>query len=150
VSFQLYGNQEEFYRGAMAAFVVYDLTRLQETLPNVTKWKDRINSFVCKESGDPIPLFLLGNKVNKHMCLSQNYDQFVLCIQCDIYGCYHDASKLATINGFKGHFRTSAKIRAGIDSAIELLVREVSKAVVLSYMPNAYFFRYYRNIQNFL
>ena len=47
----------------MAAFIVYDLTRLNDTLPSVTKWRDRINSFVCSKSGDPIPIFLLGNKV---------------------------------------------------------------------------------------
>ena len=55
----------------MAAFVVYDLTRLCDTLPSVTKWRDRINSFVCSKSGDPIPTFLLGNMVQLlkiHMC----------------------------------------------------------------------------------
>jgi len=48
-------------------------------------------------------------------------------IQCDLPGSHHDdATALTEINGFTGHFRTSAKMRVGIDTAIEKLVRVVS------------------------
>ena len=48
----------------MAALVVYDLSRLEQTLPNTTVWKKMKNNNVCMQDGDPIPVYLLGNKVN--------------------------------------------------------------------------------------
>ena len=47
----------------MAAFVVYDLSRLSETLSSIVDWKKKINNTVCKRIGNPIPIYLLGNKV---------------------------------------------------------------------------------------
>ena len=47
----------------MAAFVVYDLSRMTETLSSIAEWKRKINNTVCKKNGNPIPLYLLGNKV---------------------------------------------------------------------------------------
>ena len=56
--------QEEFYKNAKAALVVYDLTRLRDTLPNAIElWKSRVDRFVRVESRESIPMFLLGNKV---------------------------------------------------------------------------------------
>ena len=55
--------QKDFYKDASAALVVYDLTRLLDTLPNAIKWKQRVDSFVCRGPGESIPMFLLGNKV---------------------------------------------------------------------------------------
>ena len=57
--------QQEFYKDANAALVVYDLTRLRDTLPNAIKWKERIDSFV----GESIPMILLGNKVCVYACI---------------------------------------------------------------------------------
>ena len=48
----------------MATFVVYDLSNLDQTLPAVTEWKKMINNNVCLENGDPIPVYLIGNKVS--------------------------------------------------------------------------------------
>ena len=42
---------------------MYDLTRLNETLPNAMKWKERIDSFVSRKPGESIPMVLVGNKV---------------------------------------------------------------------------------------
>ena len=50
----------------MAAFIVYDLSRLTETLPSIADWKKKINDTVCKSDGNPIPVYLLGNKVKHH------------------------------------------------------------------------------------
>ena len=52
----------------MAAFVVYDLSRLSETLASIADWKKRINNTVCKRNGDHIPVYLLGNKVGIKLC----------------------------------------------------------------------------------
>ena len=50
----------------MAAFVVYDLLD-ESSLLAAVEWKKRINNSVCMINGDPIPVFLIGNKV--HLCL---------------------------------------------------------------------------------
>ena len=55
--------QKEFCKGAMAAFVVYDLSRMTKTLSSIADWKKKINNTVCKKNGNPIPIYLLGNKV---------------------------------------------------------------------------------------
>lgn len=47
----------------MAAFIVYDLSRLTDTLSSIAEWKKKINNTVCKRNGNPIPIYLLGNKV---------------------------------------------------------------------------------------
>ena len=52
----------------MAGFVVYDLSNQNQTLPTIVKWKKMINNAVCKENGDPIPVYLLGNKVSTMVC----------------------------------------------------------------------------------
>ena len=69
--------QQEFYKDANAALVVYDLIRLKDTLPNALKWKARVDSFVCKRPGESIPMFLLGNKV---------YIYIHACVQSCSYG----------------------------------------------------------------
>ena len=61
--------QKEFCKGAMAAFVVYDLSRLNKTLPSISDWKKRINNTVCKKNGNPIPIYLLGNKVSIYIVM---------------------------------------------------------------------------------
>ena len=48
----------------MAAFVIYDLSHLEQTLPTIVEWKKMINNNVRMENGDPIPVYLLGNKVS--------------------------------------------------------------------------------------
>ena len=55
--------QKEFCKGAMAAFVVYDLSRMTTTLSSMADWKKKIHNTVCKKNGNPIPIYLLGNKV---------------------------------------------------------------------------------------
>jgi len=52
----------------MAGFLIYDLSNQNRTLPTIVKWKKMINNAVCKENGDPIPVYLLGNKVSTMVC----------------------------------------------------------------------------------
>ena len=47
----------------MAAFVVFSLLD-EKSLSAAVELKKRINNSVCLKSGDPIPVYLLGNKVN--------------------------------------------------------------------------------------
>jgi len=49
----------------MAAFVVYDMSK-EEGLSAAVEWKKRINNSVCLMTGDPIPVYLLGNKVHTY------------------------------------------------------------------------------------
>ena len=51
-----------FYKDAVGAFVVSDLTRV-ETLDTVITWKEELDSKVQLTDGSKIPCFLLGNKV---------------------------------------------------------------------------------------
>ena len=46
----------------MAAFVVYNLLD-EKSLLAAVELKRRINNFVCMKNGDPIPVYLVGNKV---------------------------------------------------------------------------------------
>jgi len=65
------GGQERFgnmtrvyYKEAMAAFVVFDVTRMA-TLDAVKKWKDDIDAKVTLPNSEiPIPVILLANKVD--------------------------------------------------------------------------------------
>lgn len=60
-----FGNMTHtYYREAMAAFVVFDVTRLS-TLDGAIKWKNDIDSKVALPMSDnPIPVILLANKVD--------------------------------------------------------------------------------------
>lgn len=104
--------EEKYFKeccsGAMAAFVVYDLSRLNETLASIADWKKRINNTVCKRNGNPIPIYLLGNK-------------------CDLEGCQKDGSNFVKLHKFTDHFRTSAKTGKGIEEAVRAAVKEILK-----------------------
>ena len=51
-----------YYRDAVAAFVVYDVTN-KNSLEHSLQWKEEINSTVYLTNGDPIPVVLIANKV---------------------------------------------------------------------------------------
>jgi Ras-related protein Rab-32 len=50
-----------YYREAVAAFVVFDVTRVS-TFEAVTKWKSDIDAKVFLPDNRPIPVVLLANK----------------------------------------------------------------------------------------
>lgn len=57
---------QAYYRGAIGAFIVYDVTR-PSTFQNVLKWKQDIDTKVelpLSWGGGSIPVVLLTNKVN--------------------------------------------------------------------------------------
>lgn len=51
-----------FYKDALGAFIVSDLSR-PETLEAVIRWKEELDTKVQGFDGNPIPCFLLANKV---------------------------------------------------------------------------------------
>lgn len=52
-----------YYKEAVGAFIVFDVTRVA-TFDAVLKWKQDLDSKVQLPDGSPIPCILLANKVN--------------------------------------------------------------------------------------
>ena len=53
---------QSFFKDASAAFVVFDSCE-PSTFNCVTEWKEIIDYMVRQKNGDPIPVFVLANKV---------------------------------------------------------------------------------------
>ncbi len=91
-----------YYREAVGAFVVFDVTRVA-TFEAVQKWKNDIDSKVTLPPDDrPIPVVLLANKcdLNPKDGLGRNKEEM---------------DKFCAEHGFAGWFETSAKDNVGID-----------------------------------
>ena len=59
-----------YYKEAVGAFVVFDVTRAS-TFEAVQKWKNDLDSKVTLADGSPVPCVLLANKVSTtrpHVC----------------------------------------------------------------------------------
>lgn len=67
-----FGNMTRaYYKGAVGAFVVYDVSR-PITFQNVTRWKNDIDNKVrLQRTGNSIPVILLANKVLDSTCIHQ-------------------------------------------------------------------------------
>lgn len=109
-----FGNMTRvYYREAVAAFIVFDVTRIS-TFEAVTKWKADIDSKVfLPNTQTNIPIVLLANK-------------------CDLIktGIIEEANKMDKFcleNGFIGWFETSAKNDIGINEAALCLVNSIMK-----------------------
>jgi len=97
-----------YYKYAIAAIIVYDVTR-PATYEAVLKWKADLNSKVVLANDDPIPVILLANK-------------------CDISSVSIDTEVLDEFskdNGFLAWFKTSAQDNIGIDEAMKYLVGKI-------------------------
>lgn len=83
-----------YYREAMGAFIVFDVTR-PASFEAVTKWKEDLDSKVTLANGKHIATVLLANKRDQGVLTNNGIkmDQF-----------YQD-------NGFVGWYETSAKVR---------------------------------------
>lgn len=83
-----------YYKGAMGALVVFDITK-SSTLEAASEWKQDLNSKVCLDGGCPVPAVLLANK-------------------CDMKG--RDRDLVSSLDGFckdnsfTAWFETSAKV----------------------------------------
>lgn len=85
-----------YYREAMGAFIVFDVTR-PSTFEAVTKWKEDLDAKLSLSSGKHVAAVLLANKCDQGRDVLTNngikMEQF--CQE----------------NGFVGWFETSAKVR---------------------------------------
>ena len=66
----LFCNQQVYYKEAVGAFVVFDVTRAS-TFEAVEKWKSDLDSKVFLSNGSPIPAILLANKVRTWLTLDR-------------------------------------------------------------------------------
>lgn len=84
-----------YYKEAVGAFVVFDVTR-GSTFEAVSKWKHDLDSKVKLANGSPIPSVLLANKCDQK---KEGYKDTTLM------------DNFCKETGFLGWFETSAKVR---------------------------------------
>ncbi|XP_066507622.1 ras-related protein Rab-38b [Hoplias malabaricus] len=106
-----FGNMTRvYYREAMGAFIVFDVTR-PTTFEAVTKWKEDLDSKLTLANGKSIPTVLLANKCDQSREVVTNnglkLEQF--CQE----------------NGIAGWFETSAKDNININEAANFLVKHI-------------------------
>uniref|UniRef100_UPI0037E7B88C ras-related protein Rab-38b n=1 Tax=Semicossyphus pulcher TaxID=241346 RepID=UPI0037E7B88C len=105
-----FGNMTRvYYREAMGAFIVYDVTR-HTTFEAVIKWKEDLDSKLTLADGQSIATVLLANKCDQGRELTNNgikMDQF------------------CKDHGFVGWFETSAKDNLNICEAANFLVKQI-------------------------
>jgi Ras-related protein Rab-32 len=106
-----------YYKEAVGAFIVFDVTR-SATLDAVVKWKQDLDSKVQLPDGSPIPCVLLANK-----CDQQKEGLVNSSIKMDEY------CKEKT---FAGWFETSAKENINIEEAARFLVNKVRYVFISS------------------
>eukprot|EP00992_Anisonema_acinus_P008705 TRINITY_DN4844_c0_g1_i2.p1 TRINITY_DN4844_c0_g1~~TRINITY_DN4844_c0_g1_i2.p1 ORF type:complete len:223 (-),score=42.07 TRINITY_DN4844_c0_g1_i2:5-673(-) len=97
-----------YYKFAIAAVVVFDLTRMS-TLDSAKKWRQDINEKVVLPNEEPIPMILLANKsdIPDLEIPEEKLNQFV------------------EENGFLCWIATSAKTGVNIESAFHQLVDNI-------------------------
>jgi len=105
-----FGNMTRiYYRDAMGAFIVFDITR-RDTFENVMKWKNDIDTKVLLSDNHKIPVVLLANKCDiSDQEIPSDSEMEIFCQE----------------NGFVGWFRTSAKDNIGIDDASASLIDNI-------------------------
>ncbi|MHA2250665.1 MAG: Rab family GTPase [Candidatus Kariarchaeaceae archaeon] len=106
----------DFYRGAEAALLVFDLTR-PETLKNVPTWVDELFKIIKRS----IPLLLVGNKCD----LKANGEEVVTDEDIDL--CKQELRKRAHFD--INYIETSALTGENIDSAFDKLLTEIEKSL---------------------
>jgi len=85
-----------YYREAMGAFIVFDVTR-PTTFEAVSKWKEDLDSKLILSNGQSVATVLLANKCDQNRDFLTNNG-----LKMDQY---------CKENGFVGWFETSAKVR---------------------------------------
>lgn len=106
-----FGNMTRvYYKEAVAAFVVFDVTRAS-TFEAVEKWKSDLDSKVFLPNGSPIPAVLLANKCDQ--------------VNEGLYNNTTQMNEYCAEKGFAGWFETSAKENIGIDEAATFLVNKI-------------------------
>ncbi|XP_062502947.1 ras-related protein Rab-32B-like isoform X2 [Corticium candelabrum] len=97
-----------YYKYAIAAIIVYDLSR-PATFDSVLKWHKDVNQKVMLANEQPVPILLLANK-------------------CDLEDAHFDPNQLDEFckeHKFTGWFPTSAKDNQNVDDAMTFLVTKI-------------------------
>nr|ABD65443.1 Rab32 [Suberites domuncula] len=106
-----FGNMTRvYYKEAVGAFVVFDVTRLS-TFEAVQMWKADLDSKVLLPNGKPIPAVLLANKCD---LASEGF-----------LGNVNQLDEYCRDKNFHAWFETSAKENIGIDEAARSLVAKI-------------------------
>lgn len=96
-----------YYKGAVGAFVVFDLSNNEDGGESVRGWKQDIDDKVRMPNGANIPVVLLGSK-------------------CDLVDrrqwSVEEIDRLCEMNGFKHWFEISAKTKVNVTEANSYLV----------------------------
>ncbi|KAG0045626.1 rab32, member RAS oncoprotein [Gryganskiella cystojenkinii] len=110
-----FGNMTRvYYKEAVAALVVYDVTR-PKTFEAVAKWKSDLDSKVSlppELGGGPIPTILLANKMDLHEDHSPGLNAA-------------EMEKFCEEHGFLKWFGTSAKDNNNIEDAVTFLLEDI-------------------------
>ncbi|GAA5804569.1 hypothetical protein HPULCUR_010070 [Helicostylum pulchrum] len=113
-----FGNMTRvYYKEALGAIVVYDITRPQ-TFEGVTKWKKDIDTKVALPDawgGGQIPVILLANKTD---LIGEGHGQHANPTELD---------QFCNENGFLTWFETSAKDNSNIEEATRHLISAILK-----------------------
>ncbi|CAK8671127.1 unnamed protein product [Clavelina lepadiformis] len=106
-----FGNMTRvYYREAVGAFVVFDVTRAS-TFEAVNKWKNDLDSKVTLPNGQNIPAVLLGNKCDQMKeGLTKNKSQM---------------DQYCKEKGFVAWYETSAKANINVEEAAKFLVGQM-------------------------
>eukprot|EP01125_Pyxidicula_operculata_P008024 TRINITY_DN2709_c0_g2_i1.p1 TRINITY_DN2709_c0_g2~~TRINITY_DN2709_c0_g2_i1.p1 ORF type:complete len:232 (+),score=66.89 TRINITY_DN2709_c0_g2_i1:47-697(+) len=117
-----FGNMTRvYYREAVGAFVVFDVTRMN-TFEPVKKWKNDIDSKVnIPGTTIPIPVILLANKIDLTSDKDGGWGKT-----------NEEMDKFCQENGFAGWFATSAKEDVNIDNAAHELVKVIMEKVTVT------------------
>ncbi|KAJ3434058.1 ras-related protein rab-32 [Anaeramoeba flamelloides] len=117
-----YGNMTRvFYKEAMGALLVFDVTRLN-TFDAVKFWKKDIDQKVFTDKKKPIPTVLLANKIDLIEQDDENWISF-----------REKMDKYCKEKGFIKWFETSAKEDVNLHSATEFLVKYILKNNIKPY-----------------
>jgi small GTP-binding protein len=107
-----YGNMTHiYYQEAVAAFVIFDVTRVT-SLEIVAQWKKDIDLKVLTSEDKPIPCLLLANKID--LCQDGRWARSAEEMQAYVEE-----------HGFIGFFTTSARDGTNTDEAVKTLVKYV-------------------------
>ena len=96
------GINKLFCRGASGCLVLADISN-EDSLENTVNWKDQVDSNVCLQNGEPIPMLLVVNKFD----LVQDLEERGQPLEEYMTQGYLD--QFASDNDFIGSIRTSAK-----------------------------------------
>uniref|UniRef100_UPI00358FEA0F ras-related protein Rab-32-like isoform X2 n=1 Tax=Myxine glutinosa TaxID=7769 RepID=UPI00358FEA0F len=120
-----FGNMTRvYYKEAVGAFVVYDVTR-SSTFEAVTKWKHDLDRNVYLPGDFPLPVVLLANKCDS---VRTGEDKMLA----------NHLRSYCQENGFLNWFYTSAKENVNIDEAARFLVGHIlnNKHLLMDHQSN--------------